>query len=509
MLKRRNFLKTLVAGSIISSLNTACNNPEVDSKKNQLSYGEKPNVLFISIDDLNNWVGFLKKHPYVKTPNFDRLAARSLIFKHAYATAPICLGSRNSVMFGHSPFTHKMTGMIHQYGDHKNFVVKKGSPCDIENICLKEYQANNDSIIDNFYKEGYYTMLSGKIFHKNIYTRSLDEFHRVNIIKRAKLMNKDSSLVNVDRRMFKWSVVDDAKINEFSDFDVTQWSKKQLRKDFETPFFLAAGIHLPHIPWRTLEKYWDLYDEKTSILPADLPPKKDLDDLGWFASKKVIMKSSIHKRGAKAIRAYLASISFADDMVGQLIDELDRSKHKDNTIVVLWSDHGYHLGEKLHWHKFTLWEQACHVPFLIHYPKMFKPQSYEKPVSLLDIFPTLIDMVDIKTNAKLDGKSLLPQIADPELADQNPAITVWDHGNCAVRWKEWRYIRYLNNAKELYHLPSDPHEHDNLLYKREQALKEHLQTADKLDAMLPSLKELYAELPTALKKGKYSFLEKK
>ena len=251
------------------------------------------------------------------------------------------------------------------------------------------------------------------------------------------------------------------------DWQVATWANEVLRQNHKQPFFLAAGIFRPHIPWFVPKKYFDLYPEESIVLPvikeddlADVPPFARRIALNQHSRHDLLVSTGSRRR---AVQAYLASITFADAMVGRILDGLQSSPHSGNTIVALWSDHGYHLGEKWHWHKQSLWNRATHVPLIISAPGVTKAGSRcDRPVSLVDLYPTLTDLAGLPRPNKLDGDSLRPLLQNPAHPWSRPALTTYGRGNHALRSERWSYIRYHDGSEELYDRRQDPHEWINL-----------------------------------------------
>ncbi|MCP4811412.1 MAG: sulfatase-like hydrolase/transferase, partial [Planctomycetaceae bacterium] len=236
----------------------------------------------------------------------------------------------------------------------------------------------------------------------------------------------------------------------------------------DKPFFLGVGLYAPHFPNYCPQKYFDLYDPDQ----IKLPPYKadDLDDLPPQIKKIKTARSRIHKKLEDldavddAIHGYLACISYADAMMGRVLDALDASPYADNTIVVLWSDHGYHHGEKGDWGKHTLWERTSNVPFIWAGPGVAKGRKSDVTVSLIDMYPTLVDLCGLaKPHQELAGESLAKTLADPKSAeDRNVFLPHMNPGEYAVINRDWRYIRYGEDGEELYDLQNDPNEWHNL-----------------------------------------------
>jgi arylsulfatase A-like enzyme len=255
------------------------------------------------------------------------------------------------------------------------------------------------------------------------------------------------------------------------DYRIVSWTVDQLNKKHDKPFFLACGIHKPHLPWYVPRKYYDLFPLEKIVLPKVLDT--DLDDVppaGVQMAKPEGDHAAILKSGRwkAAVQAYLAAIAFTDAMVGRLIDALDKSPYKDNTIVVLWSDHGWHLGEKLHWRKFTLWEEATRAPLIWIVPGLTKPNSVcNRTVDFMGIYPTLTELCNLPTPKHVEGVSFRALLANPDAPWDLPARTTFHFNNHAVRTEQWRYIRYHDGGEELYDEIKDPLEWTNLAGKPE------------------------------------------
>jgi arylsulfatase A-like enzyme len=223
----------------------------------------------------------------------------------------------------------------------------------------------------------------------------------------------------------------------------------------------------PHIPWFVPRKYYELYPESEVIVPtvkeddlADLPPIARQFALNEFSRHDLVVSTGNWRR---AVQAYLACISFSDAMIGRMLDALDASPHRDNTIVALWSDHGYHLGEKWHWHKQALWHRATHVPLIFRAPGVSrKGGQCSRPASLVDVYPTLLDLAGLPGPGGLDGQSLRPLLENPAREWERPALTTYFRGNHALRSERWSYIRYHDGTEELYDRRQDPNEWVNI-----------------------------------------------
>jgi arylsulfatase A-like enzyme len=411
---------------------------------------DRPNVLFIAIDDLNHWVGHLGVHPQTKTPNIDRLAAQGLSFTKAYCTAPACNPSRASLMSGLRPSS---TGC---YLNGQNW--RPG---------IREDQLLNT----HFLKAGYRVYGAGKIYHGagdrggewtdyfpgtggDLQLDSSAKNDGVGGIKFGPLANRDE---------------------EMPDYKVVSYGLERLQEASDKPFFLAVGLVKPHMPFSVPKKWFDMFPLES----IQLPPHRE-DDLNDVppAGVRMARPEGDHAqivasgRWKEAVQAYLATIAFCDSQVGRLLDGLEKSPHRDNTIVCLWSDHGWSLGEKSHWRKFALWEEPTRTVFVWKAPGVTQPKtSCSRPVDYTGIYPTLCALTGVQAPPHLEGRDLSPLLKNPQAAWEIPAITTHGFKNHAVRTDDWRYIHYANGDEELYHTAADPHEYANLAGSAEHAAK--------------------------------------
>jgi arylsulfatase A-like enzyme len=258
-----------------------------------------------------------------------------------------------------------------------------------------------------------------------------------------------------------------------TDYQSVSYAIEQLNRPHDKPLFLACGLHKPHMPWNVPRKYYDLYPLDQIQLPKVL--ETDLDDVppaGVKMARPDVDHAKILASGRwkEAVQSYLASITFCDAMVGRLLDGFDKSPYAENTIVVLWGDHGWHLGEKQHWRKFALWEEATRAPLIFVVPGVTKPASVcDRTVDFMSIYPTLTDLCGLSTPAHVEGQSIRRLLQDPKAAWDQPAITTHGYKNHAVRTEGWRYIRYADGGEELYDEAKDPREWVNLAGKPELA----------------------------------------
>tara|TARA_Y100001934_G_scaffold45195_1_gene54670 strand:- start:52 stop:1536 length:1485 start_codon:yes stop_codon:yes gene_type:complete len=423
----------------------------------------KPNVLFLAVDDMKDWVNCLGGYEgKVHTPNIDRLAARGTLFTNAHCPSPKCAPSRAAIMTGLRPSTTGLYDNGHWW---------------------KPNYPDTVTIPIHFRNHGYQVAGAGKIFHHTAGNNPPGQWHDF-----RRLVFEEDPWFRGVKLNYPWSQVkpfpegypfsgvkglghenDWGSLRlteaEYDDSKTTAYAVRFLQRDQPKPFFLACGIFRPHLPWYAPKKYFELYPMESIVLPR--VKKGDLEDVPGpgrkFANARRFDFEKIRKAGRwkHAVQAYLASITFADAQIGRVLDALDQSPHAHNTIVVLWSDHGWHLGEKDHWHKSTLWEEATRVPFIISAPG-YKPARSSRPVSLINIFPTLNELCGLTQLKRSDGVSLVPLLKDPKAPWSRPAKIEYKSGNVAVRSETHRYIRYQNGDEELYDLQSDPLEWKNL-----------------------------------------------
>ena len=481
---------------------------------------EKPNVLLIVLDDLNNYVGAMQGHPQVKTPNMDKLIENGVLFNNAHCNVPVCSPSRASFMNGISP----ITSGFWSFGDWTK----------------NELLMNSKSLPEYFKDNGYKTYQTGKVFHKSkpgVWTEmgiapdygplAFNGKKRVAHPSNPKAMGKlgalDATFVplsdvpNVPAakdapgykgwRKAHWSTKEPFHYKGPNDRDLltdeksANWAVTKLQQlenqNSSDPFFMSVGIIRPHTPLVVPKKYFDMYPLSEVEIPVikendksdtKLAENNDKESRGRLAFKALTEGYSSKDLALQTYtQAYLASITFADEMVGKVLDALHNSQFKNNTIVVLLSDHGYNLGEKDYLFKYALWEQSTHVPLVISHPRYLENfgKKVDYPVSLIDVYPTLKDFCNLQGTTKLnmkgadlDGYSLVPFLEDPSTKNwEGPdvAITVISSykskhpkdQHLSVRSKDYRYIRYYNGAEELYNHTNDPHEWYNLAYNEE------------------------------------------
>ncbi len=431
---------------------------------------EKPNVLFIAIDDLNDWVGVLDGHPQVQTPNIDRLATRGVNFTNAHCQAPICMPSRASLLTGTYP--------------HRNGIYM------IEQNLHEAPLLKNVTTLPSYFKQnGYRILRSGKIYHR-VKEGDADDWDESG--KRygwgwmGKLAGPQGVSGLPEPSIFDFGPIP-VETAEMNDSKVTDWAVERIDKPAtDKPFFLAVGLVTPHLPHFTPEEFYNRYPLDQVKLPETQPG--DLDDLPPMGLKFTryfdttpMSHHNITRYGLwnKAVASYLATATFTDHCVGRLLDALENSPHADNTIIVLWSDHGFHIGEKMHWEKRSLWEESTRVPLIFSVPgkNQLRNARSTRPVGLIDIYPTLVELCKLPKNKNLQGRSLVPLLNNPSLPWDHPVLTTHHPGNHAIRSERWRYIHYANGDEELYDHRYDPNEFRNLAEDPEYAaVKKRLST---------------------------------
>ena len=451
----------------------------------------KPNVLFIAVDDLNDWIGCLGGHPQALTPNIDRLAKRGVLFTNAHCAAPACNPSRAAVFSGLMP---ARTGVWSNDSQR----IEKAAP----KAKLLTYA---------FREAGYQTQGAGKMLHGTV-PELFGEYHGVNqrwspfskkavpyrkselpskgtdnprhvlqdsrgrkVVLPLNRMPSDRKPNAVAGESFDWGGFD-VPDSDFGDTQITTWAIGKLKAGLakQKPFFFGVGYYRPHIPLFAPQKYFERFKQN----PGQLPPvrRDDLKDIGPSGRKWAIEAVTAgshatvlkHKQWRAAVEAYLACTTYVDHEIGRLLDTLDQSGAAANTWIVLWSDHGWHLGEKEHWGKWTGWERSTKVPLIIVPPKRLAKQfapggsRCAQPVGLIDLFPTLAEACSVDTPKRLDGQSLLPLLREPANETGRVLPTTFDRGNLSLRTTRWRFLRYANGEEELYDLQADPNEWTNL-----------------------------------------------
>lgn len=463
-----------------------------------LTAADRPNVLFIAIDDQNDWIGHLGGHVMAKTPHIDRLAQRGTTFLNAHCQAPLCNPSRTSLLLGLRPTTTGIYGLSPWFRT------------------LPEWR-DRVALPQHFENHGYLTAATGKIYHggtgggaggggKGKGKNKAKEQAKNPAAKPAKPefqltapfggvgSRPPQKLVNPtpmgNHALVDWGVwpLDNDDTGK-GDYQVATWTAEQIRKaPADKPFFIAAGFFLPHVPCYATQKWFDLYPDDDSVLPKVLEgDRNDTPRFSWYLHWNLpeprlkFLKEAGQWRNL--VRSYLACVSFTDSQVGRLLTALEESGHADDTVVVLWGDHGWHLGEKDITGKNTLWDRGTKVPLLFAGPGIKAGQRCSQPAELLDIYPTLIELAGLTPRSDLEGISLAPQLRDAATQRERPAITSHNQGNHGIRSEKWRYIRYADGSEELYDMVNDPNEWHNVAAKPENAaiIAEHARWLPKID----------------------------
>ena len=425
-----------------------------------LAAESKPNVLLIAIDDLNDWIGCMGGHPQAKTPNMDRLAARGVLFTNAHCQSPVCNPSRASMMTSLYPST---SGIYFLKPDIKD------SPVARESTLLPM----------RFQNEGYYVTGAGKLFHGN----PGNEEHMPNWAGSFGAFGpypqqKISPFPGM--KVWDWGVFPEQDAL-MPDYKIAAWAGEQLAKQYDQPLFLATGFYTPHVPQFAPQKWFDLYPLETLQLPEVV--ERDLDDISEYGVNLTRLRHSgpnmawvaKHDQWKPLVQSYLACISFTDHQVGKLLDALDDSPYKDTTYIVLYTDHGFHQGEKERFAKRSLWEDGTRTPMIIVGPGIVEGGVCSKPAQLLDIYPTLLDLTGLKADPKLEGNSLVPLLKNPQAEWPHYARTSFGPGNYAIVSEDYRYIHYNDGSEEFYDRRKDTHEWNNVIDNPEYAavIKKH------------------------------------
>ena len=455
-----------------------------------LTASDPPNVLFIAVDDLNDWVGCLGGHPQAETPHIDELAGRGVLFTNAHCAAPACTPSRAALFTGQMP---QNTGVWSNDGPK-----------------LPRLRPDLFLLPDSFGRSGYKTLGTGKLgpnktcFQEffsvdqrwspftsemvqytamELPSKGTDNPHHVvalrgkNYVLPLNRMPSDRTPDDPKGESFDWGPID-VPDTDFGDTQITNWAIKQLRTAANKPLFLAVGYYRPHQPLWAPKRVFDRFVNNPGILPTVL--QDDLDDIDVAGRRWAVepVTSGAHKtvlrfqQWRSAVEGYLACVSYVDHEIGRLMTALDQSSMADNTWIVLWSDHGWHLGEKQHWGKWTGWERSTRVPLIMVPPRRLRANlgtagtRCDQPVNLIDVYPTLLELCDLQAPPHaLDGCSLVPLLRKPDQVTRRFSVTMFGPGNGSLRTDRWRYIRYSDGSEELYDLMADPHEWENLVGK--------------------------------------------
>ncbi|MEM8953931.1 MAG: sulfatase [Verrucomicrobiota bacterium] len=427
----------------------------------------KPDIVFIIVDDLNDYLGYLEGHPQAVSPHIDSLAASGMVFPNAYCNSPQCRPSRTSLNHGVYPFK---TGIY--------FNAKYPMETPVETPTMQRF----------FMANGYHVTTGGKVFHGGPGSDGDSIFKRPKDPKPPEGQNNFNAM-RAPNDGFALNVPDE----EMGDYKIAQWAIEQWLQESEKPLFMSVGFFRPHRPLHVPKEYFDLFPLESIERPAE-PETDDWGDLPEFARRlarthahkplhdglsdhEFILK---HDEWEKTLRAYHASVAFVDRQIGRFLEVLNgENPRRRETVIMLVSDHGWHLGEKKHWCKGAIWEQTTRIPFIVRAPELAPGSVCSQPVSLVDVFPSLVDLAGLPIPPYLDGTSIKPQLDNPSLP-RPPAIISYGEGNTAIRNERWRYIRYEDGSEELYDHDVDPDEWSNQANNPEYA---HLKS--KLASLIP------------------------
>lgn len=437
-----------------------CSDTGQSEQPSEMRETSRPNVLFIAVDDLNDWTSLLKGHAQARTPNIDALAARGVSFNNAHAAAPTCGPSRAALMTSIRPSTS---------GNYENADTFTGNPVLNQATTLPEL----------FQNAGYQVTGAGKLYHGShhkselkgrgfdTYWPSKENDHYKEPKERAR--PKPMADWGQGKKSFwDWGpMAPHITFDDMSDGRMANWVHEQFTTGaIREPFFVGVGIIRPHLPFYAPQSYFDMYPIEDVALP--LIKEDDLADVPAAGRRMGVGEGqhaaiTSHGQWKSAVQAYLAATSFADDCVGRVLDGLRKSGYEDNTVVVLWSDHGWQFGEKEHWAKFTLWERATRVNLIFAGPGVLEGVSTGAAVNLLDLYPTLAEMTGLEVPVKqVEGENLRPLLSKLTSDSPTPSVTTYGQNNHAVRDTRYRYIRYADGSEELYDHSNDPAEWTNL-----------------------------------------------
>lgn len=425
---------------------------------------QQKNIVLIAVDDLNDWIGAFGGHPQVQTPNIDKLAEKGVVFTNASCPSPVCNPSRTAFMTGRRPHETGITNNGDGYfreGNHPNWV------------------KNITSMPQYFGEQGFETVAQGKLFHTH--GENKGEFEKIG--PGGQGCNAGPIKEQIPNTKIEWSKSNQS-LTQTGDYKSAKWCGDYLKQNHNKPFFLACGIFRPHLPWFAPKEF---YDNTPAIDDIILPPylKNDRTDTHGGSNKVLdeVLKQGGQRRWKETVQAYLANVAFADACVGKLLNDLENSEYKNNTIVVFIGDHGWHLGEKDHYQKFTMWDRAIKTPMIIYDPMDGGSGPCNKAVSLMDIMPTLLDLTNTQQpNFEVDGRSIGDLVKNPNREWCGVALTSYGNVDHSIRTDRYRYIKYKNGKEEFYDHQNDPNEWTNLVTKNnyENLLVEHRQILNKM-----------------------------
>jgi len=405
-----------------------------------VSADDRPNVLFIAVDDLNHWVSHLGRNPQAKTPNIDRLASMGITFTNAHTAVPACEPSRCALMSGRRPWVS---------GCYKN------------GHAWRKYQKPGEGLSAQFLKSGYYVSGAGKIYHQ----MDVLEEEWSDYMNKGKLSGNGPGVDKYDGYHVE-KTFPDLKDEDIVDWHSVDYCVERLSKKRKKPYFIACGLYKPHLAFVAPRKYYEDFPLDKIKLPPHI--EDDLDDIPPAGIKMANPQADHAKflksgRWKAAIQSYLATCAYTDMNVGRLLDAFEKSPDRKNTIIVFWSDHGWSLGEKQHWRKFALWEETTRIPMIWVAPGVTKPGTRcSQPVDTMSIYPTLCSLTGIEKPEHVSGHDISVLLRNPKSKWKHPAITTHGRRNHSVRTATERYIRYADGSEEYYNHKKDPYEWKNL-----------------------------------------------
>jgi len=424
-----------------------------------VSAADRPNVLFIAVDDLRPELACYGKQ-HIHSPNIDRLAATGVLFERAYCMVPTCGASRASLMTGIRPARRRFVSYLAR--------ADKDAP-------------GITTFNTQFRKNGYYTVSLGKVFHhasdsaegwsepawrpKNIPWYRRPENHDLHT-KRQKQGSR--------KRGPAWESADVAD-DAYADGVIANRAIADLRrlKNRDEPFFLAVGFLKPHLPFIAPKRYWDLYDHDTIQLPYNYHVPRDAPKESIHSSGEMRAYAGIPARGPVSdetarnlIHGYYACVSYADAQIGKLLDELDRLKLADNTILVLWGDHGWNLGEHTLWCKHSCYETSMQIPLIVRAPGVNGGQRRSGLIESIDLYPSLCELAGLPLPVHLQGRSFAALMKDADAKWKSAAVGRFQNGD-TIRTDAFGFTEFTDKkgtptSRMLYDHNSDPHENVNV-----------------------------------------------
>jgi arylsulfatase A-like enzyme len=412
--------------------------------------GQK-NVLFLMADDFNHWLNAIGYYPQSLTPNLDDLANRGVLFTEAHCSSPVCNPSRNAIWSGFRPST---TGIMDNSG---------GFVRDIEGF------ANIHTMHQYFMENGYYTFGAGKLWHQSAmggYLTDSDHWSEISTQSTGSLGGNTYLWESPSDDLFKWGAgtfefpenADDTKLamdvaRRISEYPASEHADK--------PFFIACGLFRPHLPWRCHKMFWDKFSPDTLNIPVGYLDN-DLDDIPGASIQTKHNEVLADNKWKDGIWAYLANMNYADYNIGIILDSLEDSPLKDNTIICFMGDHGWHLGEKSRWGKYSLYDQANHTTLIIYDPSAAgNGKVCEKVVSLQDLYPTLVELAGLPEKTNIEGRSIAGLTERPDSASWDWPVLMSYKGTHFIKTNNWRFVDN-GSSSQLYNLTNDPYEWNNL-----------------------------------------------